>query len=107
MFDEIEFLDSDPDLEGLLFHYAQLGLSDRQVWQDRKMQHAECTDRNLSRLHGQLIAFGWLEQNTGNLSRLDPGNVAGCYRVTPQGLRLFKERRSARSSGETVVSSLP
>jgi hypothetical protein len=51
-----------------------------------------------------LIAFGWVEQNTGNTTPLKPGTVAACYRVTAAGLRCLKRARSAGplDEGEAV-----
>jgi hypothetical protein len=38
--------------------------------------------RQLSTLHGELIAFDWLEQNIG-------GSLSSCYRITLNGLREY------------------
>lgn len=91
MFDEMERLREVPELLALLQHYAELGRADRQVWQDRRMQLEGCDTRRLTRLHGELIAYGWLEQNTGVVSEVRPGEVPGCYRVTPAGMRAAKQ----------------
>ena len=44
-------------------------------------------------LHGQLLARGWLEQNTGATPVPRPGAVAACYRVTAAGLRALRQAR--------------
>ena len=49
--------------------------------------------RDLVRLHGQLIACGWVEQNAGATPVLRPGAVAACYRVTAAGLRALRQAR--------------
>ena len=38
--------------------------------------------KNISKLHGELIAFSWVEQNTGH--------VPGCYRITLNGQRAIR-----------------
>jgi plasmid replication initiation protein len=50
--------------------------------------------RKLSRLHGTLIAEGWLEQNTGSIR-------PGSYRVTGAGLRALKR------VGEVTIEHIP
>jgi hypothetical protein len=80
-------------LARLLTHYADLGAADREAWQDRLMDLEGAEPRDLVRLHGQLIASGWIEQNTGVTSVLKPGVVAACYRVTAAGLRALRQAR--------------
>ena len=46
--------------------------------------------RDLVKLHGLLIAFGWLEQNTGNVPVVRAGAVPCCYRVTTAEVRTAK-----------------
>jgi hypothetical protein len=77
----------------LLTHYADLGAADREAWQDRRMDLEGVEPRDLVRLHGQLLARGWLEQNTGATPGLKPGVVAACYRVTAAGLRALRQAR--------------
>ena len=77
----------------LLTHYADLGAADREAWQDRRMGLEGVEPRDLVRLHGQLIACGWLEQNTWVAPVLRPGVVAACYRVTAAGLRALRQAR--------------
>jgi hypothetical protein len=78
-------------LARLLSHYADLGAADREAWQDRRMDLEGVEPRELVRLHGQLLARGWLEQNTGATSVLKPGVVAACYRVTAAGLGALRQ----------------
>lgn len=87
---EIDRLREFTPLQSLLRHYAELGRADRQCWQDRRMQQEECTARDLTRLHGELMAYGWLEQNTGMVTSGKFGEVLACYRITPSGLRAMK-----------------
>jgi hypothetical protein len=45
----------------------------------------------MTRLHGELIAHGWVEQNTGLTPLLRKGEAPACYRVTTAGLRALKQ----------------
>ena len=65
MFDEMDRLRGLKELQQLLMHYRDLGVADRTLWQDRVCQKDGLEPRELVRLHGELIAFGWIEQNTG------------------------------------------
>jgi hypothetical protein len=93
MFDELDRLSEDADLLALLTHYAEAGAADREAWQDRVMEQEGVPPRELARLHGELIAYGWVEQNTGVTTVLKPGVAAACYRVTSTGLRALKQAR--------------
>ena len=93
MFDEMEPLLEGAELQQLLGHYANLGKLDRLIWQDRLMGLDGLDERDLAGLHGELLAYGWLEQNTGTTPGSRSG--AGCYRITPAGMRALKELRAA------------
>lgn len=93
MFNELERLRDEPGLYALLNHYAELGAADRQAWLDRRMTLEGADARHLSRLHGELMAHGWLEQNTGVVPAARPDEVPGCYRVTREGARALKKAR--------------
>ena len=92
MFDETDRLAEDERLFLLLSRYAEAGLADREAWRDRVMDLDGAAD-DLVTLHGELIAYDWVEQNSGVTPVLERGRVAGCYRVTAAGLRAFKQRR--------------
>ncbi len=94
MFDELERLRDVKELSDLLGHYAERGAADRQAWQDRLAEMNGVEPRQLVKLHGELLAYGWLEQNTGLTPVLRPGAAAGCYRITNAGLRALKQARS-------------
>lgn len=87
MFDDTQRLRDNPHLAKLLSHYALLGANERASWQDRLMQMEGIDPKELSHLHGELIAFGWIEQNTGQAVLLPNGVISACYRITLQGLR--------------------
>jgi hypothetical protein len=91
MLDELDHLRRDVALQTLLHHYAALGREDRQRWQDRVQELAGVEERRLVRLHGELLAFGWVEQNTGNTPTLRVGAALECYRITPAGLWAVKD----------------
>src|SRR5260370_16260095 len=91
MFDEMDRLRNVKELSALLAHYAELAAPDRQVWQDRVQEVNGVEARELIKLHGELIAYGWLEQNTGAPPILKRGFAPACYRFTPAGLRALKQ----------------
>jgi hypothetical protein len=91
MFDEMERLKNLDELLELLEHYAALGKEDRQIWHDRLTEFAGRQDRELARLYGELIAHGWLEQNTGLTPVLEQNRFAACYRITSAGQRACKQ----------------
>jgi hypothetical protein len=90
MFDELSPLREWSVLSDLLAHYARLSAPDRQAWHDRKGQDEGCPPRQMARLHGELIANGWLEQNTGVLSASRLNEAPGCYRITRAGLKALE-----------------
>jgi hypothetical protein len=94
MLDELNRLRADEYLLELLKHYASLGEVDREAWQDRVMNHQAVDCTALVRLHGDLLAFEWIEQNTGILVNAREGHMPSCYRVTTAGLRALKRARS-------------
>jgi hypothetical protein len=93
MFDELERLRNEKELCTLLQHYQQVGQADREVWQDRLAEMEGVEPRQLVKLHGELLAYGWLEQNTGLTPVLRPGAAASCYRITAAGVRALKQAR--------------
>jgi hypothetical protein len=44
----------------------------------------------MTRLHGELMVFDGIEQNTGNAVLRPDGTLSNCYRVTASGLREFR-----------------
>ena len=90
IFDFPKRLRENAHLLSLLSHYAQLGSGDRMVWQDRLMQMEGVEAKELTSLHGELIAFDWIEQYTGHAVVRPDGTLSGCYRITQNGLREFR-----------------
>jgi hypothetical protein len=94
MIDELERLRRVKGLFALLNHYANLGRPDREIWHDRLSTLEGTEPRELVKLHGELLAYGWLEQNTGATPVLRSGAAAGCYRIALAGVRALKQVRS-------------
>jgi hypothetical protein len=90
MVNEMERLRAGQGLNELLRHYAELSAPDRHAWQDRLAELSGASPRELVQFHGELLAYGWLEQNTGLTPGLKAGTAPACYRVTTAGLRALK-----------------
>lgn len=99
MFDEQDRLSESDELFRLLEYYVKTAPPDRESWQDRLMLLEGIEPASLARLHGELIAYDWVEQNTGSTPVLISGAVAQCYRITPAGQRAFKRARVDRRTG--------
>ena len=82
MLDDSLRLRENPHLLALLSHYAQQGTADRAMWRNRLMEMEGVEPKQLTMLHGELIAFDWIEQNSGQ-------TLSACYRITVNGLREF------------------
>jgi hypothetical protein len=103
-------LQENTHLLALLSHYAQKGSEDRTVWQDRLMQMEGIDSKQLTTLHGELIAFDWIEQNTGHAKLSPDGTISGCYRIAQPGLREFRRIHGievVEESSETTERSQP
>jgi hypothetical protein len=90
MFDDLDRLRGNARLLRLLDHYAQPGLVNPQAWQDRLMSLDGAQPGPMVKLHGELLAFGWLEQNSG-FTLNQPDGVAACYRITTAGQKALKK----------------
>jgi hypothetical protein len=97
MFDEDARLRESNELFRLLTHYAGDGAADRNTWQDRLMDLDGVPPKELVKLHGELLAFEWVEQNTGA--------TASGYRVTLAGLRALKRAKAARAEEKAESST--
>lgn len=96
MFDEMERLAESGLLVQLLAHYGDPGAEDRETWQDRCMGMEGAGAGDLTRLHGELLAYDWIEQNTGVTPVCEGRTHPQCYRVTSAGLRALKAERGRR-----------
>jgi hypothetical protein len=100
MFDETDRLRAVEGLCALLERYAELARPDRQAWQDRILELNGVGSRELVRLHGELLAYGWVEQNTGLTPNVLRGTALSCYRITSAGVRVLKQLRAEQVSSE-------
>ena len=82
MLDDSLRLQENPHRLSLLSHYAQQGAEDRATWRRRLMEMDGVEPKQLTALHGELIAFDWIEQNTGQ-------TLSSNYRITLNGLREY------------------
>ena len=96
LFDEMDRLAESRPLFDLLGHYAVRAGDNRETWQDRLAEMEGVEPRQLIRLHGELLAYGWIEQNTGLTPVLKNGLALHCYRITSTGLRAWKQGRSEK-----------
>jgi hypothetical protein len=90
MFDDLDRLRGNTKLCRLLDHYAQPALENQEVWQDRLMSLDGTEAGPMVKLHGDLLAFGWIEQNSGFTAN-QPDGVAACYRITTAGQKALKK----------------
>ena len=60
--------------------------------------------RELVRLHGELLAHGWVEQNTGASLAQRPGTVPACYRVTAAGVRALRLASDGGAEGDEQLA---
>jgi hypothetical protein len=90
MLNESLCLRENPQILALLSHYAQLGSEDHETWRDRLNQLEGLAAKQLSVLHGEMIALDWIEQNYGQAIPLKDGTLSACYRITLQGLREYR-----------------
>ena len=107
MLDELQLLKGNENLSRLLSHYASAGAADRETWQDRVMELEGADRQGLVKLHGFLLAYSWIEQNTGSVSPLQPEVVRQCYRITAAGLKALKMaavKNDADAEGESVAA---
>jgi hypothetical protein len=107
MLDDSQRLRENHQLLALLSHYAKLGTEDRETWRDRLMQVEGFAPKELSALHGELIAFDWIEQNTGQALLLKDGTISACYRITLLGLRECRRVQEGDSEIKETQPRIP
>src|SRR5205814_1778545 len=89
MLDEMDSLQTSPALNQLLAHYANLASPDRDAWQPRLSCMIGVEPQDMTKLHGDLLALGWIEWTSGQPAR-KLGDGIACYRVTADGLRVYR-----------------
>jgi hypothetical protein len=106
LLDDLQRLRESGGLLRLLSHYTgQIGLNP-DAWFDRLMQLDGADPVELTRWHGELIACGWLEQNTGHAPPgCQRGVVLACYRMRAAGRRALREAQSSDPEMDVVEES--
>lgn len=91
MLDGIFILRENPQLRSLLEAYRarKTALPDAE-WHDRVMEMGNVDSMTLVRLHGLLLANGWIETRVDRESFAQPGILRCCYRASPEGLRALR-----------------
>jgi hypothetical protein len=107
MLDELDRLRENPRLVELLAHYAALGTADRSMWQKRLSEMEGIDPKELSRLHGELIAFDWVEQNPSRASSVPGTALAGVYRITSHGIRDLCQIQGVERPEHSEVPEVP
>jgi hypothetical protein len=97
MYDGLERLSSNPALIRLLDCYVQASAASPEVWRNRVDQLDGVEPKKLVRLHGELIAFGWIELNLGA--------VPTCYRSTAAGRRALKRSGAGRADQDYIAEA--
>lgn len=86
----------DPRLRELLDTYARS--QDREpdtTWHDRVMELPGLSSDELSRLHGTLIARGWVDVRVGPDILDGAGRLQSCYRLLPAGREAIRSVQGA------------
>lgn len=79
------------ELYALLGHYVEATGEDHESWLDRAMAWPEVTEKALTQLHGELIAYGWIEMNLDTTTPRKAETIASCYRVTREGVKAYRQ----------------
>ncbi len=106
MLDEFQRLRESSGLNSLLSHYVQPNEVNPEGWLDRLMTLDGAEPIDLVRWHGELIAFGWIEQNTGQTAGCREGAVTACYRSTPAGRRALRAFNAGDTDWQESVQPL-
>jgi hypothetical protein len=106
MFDFSVHLRENAHLLALLSHYAQAAAEDR-TWQPRLMQMGGIDSKELTSLHGDLIAYSAIEPNAGIATAAEDGTFFVGYRITQEGLRQYRRIHGIEVVEETPESAEP
>lgn len=81
-----EALRDDPRLHGLLLTYSKMKKQKPDAdWHDRIMEMDGVSEEELNKLHGLLLASGWMETRVHGDAFRTAGKLEACYRITPDG----------------------
>lgn len=103
MYNELERLRDSAPLQLLLGHYAEPGAAAPGEWQDRAVDLPGVEPRLLSRLHGQLLAHGWVEQDTYQPTSPEAQPHRTRYRITEAGLQASKQALCGQTQGDVLA----
>lgn len=102
LFDFAGRLRDNARLLALLGRYAEPAIPDQAAWRDRVMELDGADPREVTTLHGELIAFGWVEPNPGHVRVRADGTPGECYRATAHGLREYGRITGREVADETA-----
>lgn len=106
MITNIQTLQSDEQLRQLLDRYVQLHKSQPKVeWHDRVMELDGCDTQRLAKLHGLLLASGWIETRVHGDSFRHAGRLEACYKVTHDGVHALRLAAMQHPIDETPIES--
>ncbi|MFO0945510.1 MAG: hypothetical protein U1D30_06140 [Planctomycetota bacterium] len=84
-------LQSNRPLRDLLEQYRARQISRPDMeWQDRVMELGTLTPTELSKLHGLLLANGWVDTRVTADAFATAGKLTDCYKVTRDGLSALR-----------------
>lgn len=61
-----------------------------QEWHDRVMQLGTLEPPEISKMHGVLLANGWVDTRVAIETFNTPGRLQSCYKITPDGVRALQ-----------------
>jgi hypothetical protein len=87
-----ELLLEDAPLRDLLAWYGDLHAARPDAaWHDRRAELPHVDAAGLSRLHGDLIAFGWIDIRISPEALATPGEIRSACQITREGIRALKQ----------------
>jgi hypothetical protein len=97
---DVDALRSDERLRELLAAYVERRRFEPEAeWHDRVMEMEGCTPEELTKLHGRLLADGWIETRVHGDAFRRAGRLEACYRATHEGVRALRQAQ-AEAGGE-------
>jgi len=98
MTDGLELLRDHVPLRRLLAWYRdQKQARPDAPWQDRLMHAAGVSAEQISKLHGLLLAHGWIETRVDPAIFTEPGRLRECYRATREGTAVLRYLEDSRA----------
>ncbi|HVJ82648.1 MAG TPA: hypothetical protein VNC50_16385 [Planctomycetia bacterium] len=104
MLGSLELLVEEPPLRELLAWYGDLRAAKPDAaWHDRRAELPHVDAAALSRLHGDLMAFGWIDVRIAPDALETPGEIRSAYQITREGIRALRQTENQFG----VLSYLP